>query len=90
MSKSDIRPLRPMQKLINRLFAASTIIFLITAVFFAGRTISHSKSGGYLSPHQMWRSLIISGGLSIILLLTQLFISVKKMNDQHKESMRWS
>jgi len=79
-----------MQKLIKALFTLSMFLFVVLSVFFVGRLATHSISGAYMTPHQMLRSLIITGGASVLLYLTQLLFSVREMNYNYRESSRWS
>lgn len=79
-----------MQKVINKLWLASVFVFLMLAVFFSGRLISHTIAEGYLSLHQMLRALIITGGAAVLLFLTRMFISIREMNFNYRESSRWS
>lgn len=79
-----------MRKVVNRLFIVSVFAFLVLSVFFAGRLISHTISGGYLTPHQMLRSLILTGGAAVLLFLTQMLMSIREMNHNYRESSHWS
>jgi hypothetical protein len=79
-----------MKGILKKLVVTTLLAFSITGVFIGGRIIAHSNKNGILASHQLGRSLMITGGIAAFSILVQILLSIKRMNDNYKEGIRWS